>query len=198
MSTLFAAGKRSLTYWLAGLSGAGKTNLAKAFADAPRAQNQAICVLDGDDLRQGLSNDFGFSTANSKEQCHRTAEMARLLNHNGILAIVALISPTKVGRAIARQIIGASHMREIYLATPLAVCRQRDVNGLYAKAASEPAMLLTGVQSSYEVPDAPDCVIDTSTASINESLSLLISLHNPLISVFTSKLSSPIRTRHFT
>ncbi|MBY0573360.1 MAG: adenylyl-sulfate kinase [Undibacterium sp.] len=166
----------AMTYWLTGLSGAGKTTLAQGFANDLRQQGRAVCVLDGDELRQGLSRDLGFSIADREEQARRVAEIARLLNGNGIIALVALISPTKAGREQARQIIGSSQWREIYVSTPLEICRQRDVKGLYAKARNEPTLQLTGVQSSYQVPEYPDCVIDTSQATLEMSLERLRNL----------------------
>ena len=96
------------TYWLTGLSGAGKTTLAQALAQHLHALGQAVCVLDGDELRAGLCRDLSFSAADREENMRRTAEMARLLNGQGITVIVALISPSASGRAAARQTIGGS------------------------------------------------------------------------------------------
>ncbi len=163
-----------MTWWLTGLSGAGKSTLAQALASRLRATQHAVCVLDGDELRLGLSKDLGFSAEDREEQCRRVAEIVKTLNANGIFAIVALISPTQTSRSKARQIIGHEWMREVYVSTPLAVCQQRDVKGLYAKARQEVGMQLTGVQAPYEAPNDPDLVIDTAAINIEQGLEMLL------------------------
>ncbi len=157
---------KNKTYWLTGLSGAGKTTLALAVAQHLRTQGQAVCVLDGDALRAGLCRDLGFSAADREENMRRTAELARLLNSQGITVIAALISPTIAGRAAARQTIGAAQFIEVYVNTPLAVCQQRDARGLYAKARQDSSFALTGIAAPYEAPESPDFAIDTSTTEL--------------------------------
>lgn len=157
---------RSLTWWLTGLSGAGKTTLAEALASHLRSQGFAVCILDGDELRKGLSKDLGFSFADREEQSRRAAELARLLNANGILTIVSLVSPSAQGRAVARQIIGNGNFIESYVSTPLHVCQQRDPKGLYAKAKLDPALQMTGVSAPYEAPVAAECIIDTNQTEL--------------------------------
>ena len=165
---------QTMTWWLTGLSGAGKSTLAQALASTLRQSQQAVCVLDGDELRSGLSRDLGFSAEDREEQCRRVAEIAKTLNANGIFAIVALISPTQKSRTQARQIIGDQNMLEVYVSTPLDICQQRDVKGLYAKARRETSMQLTGVQAPYEVPTDPDLVIDTVQVSLDEGVQALL------------------------
>jgi adenylylsulfate kinase len=157
---------QSLTWWLTGLSGAGKTTLADALASHLRSQGFAVCILDGDELRKGLSNDLGFSFTDREEQSRRAAELASLLNSNGIMAIVSLVSPSERGRALAREIIGNSHFIESYISTPLHVCQQRDPKGLYAKAKLDPALQMTGVSAPYEAPVAAECIIDTNQTEL--------------------------------
>ena len=156
----------TLTWWLTGLSGAGKTTLAEALASNLRSQGYPDCILDGDELRKGLSNDLGFSFADIEEQSRRAAELARLLNSNGTMAIVPLVSPSARGRAAARQIIGNRHFIESYISTPLHVCQQRHPKGLYAKAKLDPAIQMTGVSAPYEAPVAAECIIDTSQTEL--------------------------------
>lgn len=165
---------KKITWWFTGLSGAGKTTLAEALAMSLREANHAVCVLDGDALRKGLSSDLGFSAHDREEQSRRVAEIARTLNENGILVIAALISPTVSGRNKAREIIGRDNMREIHISTPLEICRQRDVKGLYEKARKEGEIQLTGIKAPYEIPTAPDLVIDTTLTSVEQAVRQLI------------------------
>ncbi|MBC3832225.1 adenylyl-sulfate kinase [Undibacterium amnicola] len=166
---------RTKTWWMTGLSGAGKTTLAQAFATQLRELEHPVCVLDGDELRRGLSRDLGFSAEDREEQCRRVAELAKTLNANGILVIAALISPTASSRNQARAIIGSDQMCEVYVSTPLHVCQQRDVKGLYAKARVESGIQLTGVQSPYEIPCSPDIVINTDQTSLEQAVHFLLS-----------------------
>lgn len=163
-----------LTWWLTGLPAAGKTTLAEALASALQADGRPACVLDGDELRHGLCRDLGFSDVDRAENMRRVAEVAALLNRVGMHAIVALVSPTRDGRDTARGIVGAQRFIEVHVATPLAVCRQRDPKGLYARAAHDQTLGLTGVQAPYEPPLSPELVIDTSRQPVGEAVALLI------------------------
>lgn len=163
----------ALTWWFSGLPGAGKTTLAQALAQALRARGQAVCVLDGDTLRRGLSSDLGFSTQDRQEQGRRTAEVARVLNANQIHAIVALVSPTRQARQTARDIVGHGRFIEVFVSTPLAVCQQRDPKRLYRRAANHELLDLTGVQAPYEAPSAAEFTIDTSQTSVAQAIALL-------------------------
>lgn len=161
------------TWWFTGLPGAGKTTLAQAWAQVLRSTGRAACVLDGDVLRSGLSSDLGFSPADRQEQARRTAEVGRILNANGICALVALVSPSRNGREIARNILGRDRFVEVFVSTPLATCRARDPKGLYLRAANDAALGLTGAQSPYEPPLQPAITIDTSVTSIADALAQL-------------------------
>lgn len=161
------------TWWFTGLPGAGKTTLAQAWAAHLQQQQCSVVVLDGDELRKGLTRDLGFSDADRAENMRRVAEVAKLFNLAGTHALVALVSPTVQGRCAARQIIGPEHFIEVFVSTPLAICQQRDPKGLYARAASQEQFGLTGVQSPYEQPDNPNLSIDTSQTSIDEALAML-------------------------
>ena len=163
------------TWWLSGLPGAGKTTLAIALAERLRAHALPVCILDGDELRKGLSRDLGFSPADREEQSRRTAEMARLLNINGIYAVVALVSPTMSSRSLAREIVGTARFIETHVATPLHICQQRDPKGWYARAKNNPALQLTGVSAPYEVPVSPECVIDTDQVAVTDAINQLFS-----------------------
>lgn len=167
----------SLCWWLTGLPGAGKTTLATALVAALQQRGEPACLLDGDEIRLGLCRDLGFSPEARHENMRRVAEMACLLNKSGIHAVVALVSPTIDGRALARGIIGEARFLEVHVATPLEVCQARDPKGLYAKARINPAMGMTGVQAGYEAPIAPALSISTQDAHLPDLLAQLLALH---------------------
>lgn len=165
---------KNLTWWLTGQPGAGKTTLANALAGRLRAQDLAVCVLDGDEIRKGLSVDLGFGPIARRENIRRVAEMARLLNNSGVHAIAALVSPTRDDRAMACQIIGQARYIEVHIATPPSVCEQRDPKGMYAAARRGAIADFTGVSAPYEVPEKPDLVIDTTRLDITAAVDRLI------------------------
>lgn len=160
----------AFTWWFTGLPGAGKTTLANNWAGYLKANDRFAIVLDGDDLRSGLSSDLGFSEADRAENMRRVAEVARMLNRQKIDAVVALVSPIIAGRASAREIIRAPNFIEVYVSTPLSICKQRDPKGLYRRAASNEQFQLTGVQSPYEPPVDAELVIDTSQIELPEAI----------------------------
>ena len=164
------------TCWLTGLPAAGKTTLAVETGVALRQHGLAVCLLDGDELRAGLCRDLGFSPADRAENMRRVAEMARLLNDQGVWVLVALVSPSVVGRETARRIIGAGRFVEVHVATPLAVCQSRDPKGLYALAKTYPDLALTGVQAPYEPPLQPDLIIHTETSATEISVQAMTAL----------------------
>lgn len=164
----------AITWWLTGLPGAGKTTLAQALAASLRAQGEAVCILDGDELRAGLCQDLGFDEASRAENVRRASELARLLNVNAVHAVVAMVSPAAAARAAAYVTIGAERCREIHVSTPLQVCELRDPKGLYARARANSLAQMTGVQAPYEPPESPALRIDTSTVGLNEAVQLLL------------------------
>lgn len=155
-----------LTWWLTGLPAAGKSTLAQALKLRLMDDDLPSCVLDGDVIRLGLSSDLDFSPQGRTEQIRRTAEVAKLLNDQGIWVAVALVSPIKAARAMAKNIIGKHRFVEVHVATSLDVCAARDPKGLYAKARQDSTLGLTGPQSAFEVPDAPDVVIDAGQLTV--------------------------------
>ena len=133
-------------------------------------------LLDGDNLRYGLNSNIGFSSDDRSENIRRVAEVARLMNDAGLIVLAAFISPFKMDREIARQIIGKDCFREVYVSTPLEVCESRDSKGLYTKVRSGVIMEFTGISSPYDVPDNPALEINTSRLTIQDALLSLTNL----------------------
>ncbi|NBV16686.1 adenylyl-sulfate kinase [Janthinobacterium sp.] len=158
------------TVWLTGLSGAGKTSIALALAQALKAQGRAVTVLDGDQLRHGLNRDLGFTPADRHENIRRTAEVARLMNNAGLTVIAAFISPYRSDRATAAAIVGAGNFIEVHVSTPLAVCEARDVKGLYAQARAGRLAQFTGISAPYEAPLDAALTLDTGTLALDEAV----------------------------
>ncbi|WP_085577630.1 MULTISPECIES: adenylyl-sulfate kinase [unclassified Pseudomonas] len=166
--------QRPLTLWFTGLSGAGKSTLAFALEKLLVDSGRPAFVLDGDNVRHGLCKGLGFSTEDRSENIRRIAEVARLMNEAGLIAIVACISPCRLQREQAREIIGNERFLEIYLNTPLSVCEGLDPKGLYRKARAGLIPDFTGVSATYEAPEAPALMLDASEKSISVCLSEIL------------------------
>jgi adenylylsulfate kinase len=168
------------TLWLTGLSGAGKSTLAGALQQHLGRRGRACSVLDGDRLRTGLNQDLGFSPQDRRENIRRIAEVARLMNDAGLMAIAAVISPYRDDRDMARRIVGEAAFVEVHVSTPLAVCEQRDPKGLYKRARNGTLPGFTGVSAPYEPPPRPALVLDTSRLDVPGCVeALLRALHRP-------------------
>jgi bifunctional enzyme CysN/CysC len=148
------------TVWITGLSGSGKTTLAEAVRRELSGHGRPSCVLDGDELRSGLSSDLGLSRQDRAEQARRAAHVARLISRAGIIAIVALVSPYAEDRALARATHEGLEFLEVWVDTPISLCEQRDPKGLYRRSRSGELAGLTGVDSPYEPPTAPDVTVN--------------------------------------
>ena len=163
--------------WFTGLSGSGKSTLANALEVALHAQGKHTYLLDGDNLRQGLNRDLGFTDADRVENIRRIAEVGKLMMDAGLVVMTAFISPFRQERELARELIGPEYFTEVYVSTPLAVCEQRDAKGLYKKARSGQLPNMSGIGSPYEPPLAPQVTVDGSNFSIEECVHrLLLSL----------------------
>ncbi len=160
-------GQEPLTIWFTGLSGSGKSSLANFLEERLFAMGKHTMLLDGDNIRSGMNRDLGFGESDRVENIRRIAEIAKLLNDAGIIVLVAFISPFERDRKNARDIVGDC-FREIYVSTPLEVCEERDINGLYKKARAGGIDDFTGISSPYEVPENPDIVIDTTDRSVED------------------------------
>jgi adenylylsulfate kinase len=158
--------------WLTGLPSAGKTTIAKELVPRLRGRGWAVELLDGDEVRQGLSHDLGFDRASRETHARRVTYVAKILARTGAIPIVALISPYATSRARARAEIG--RFVEVYVNTPIALCQQRDVKGLYKKALAGEIKEMTGVDDPYEPPEHPDIVIDAVSLSPAQSAELIL------------------------
>jgi bifunctional enzyme CysN/CysC len=169
-----AFGHKAVTVWCTGLSGSGKSTIAKALEDKLFQDKRPVYRLDGDNLRFGLNNNLGFSKDDRRENIRRAAEVAKLFNDAGITVICSLISPMAIDRARAKEIIGADSFIEVFLSTPLAECEKRDPHGLYRKARAGEIEGFTGISSPYEAPESADIEIDTSVCSVEVAVELLV------------------------
>ncbi len=166
--------QKGFVIWFSGLSGSGKTTIARAIESALHARAKLCVVLDGDNIRGGISNNLGFSDDDRAENIRRVAETSKLFNNVGVISINCLISPTKVNRQAARVIIGSDKFVEIYLNTSLEVCESRDVKGLYQKARAGEIKQFTGIDSEYEVPENPAITLDTGKMDITTCVEKII------------------------
>jgi adenylylsulfate kinase len=165
-----------LTIWFTGLSGAGKTTLADAVSARIRAQGRLVEILDGDVVRQNLSAGLGFSKEDRDTNIRRVAFVAELLTRNGVVVIVAAISPYRAVREEARQRIG--NFLEVYVRCPLDELVRRDVKGLYRRAIAGEIGNFTGVSDPYEEPEDPDVLVDTSELSVEDAVAHVLDSAN--------------------
>ena len=162
--------QRPATVWLTGLSGAGKSTIAFELERRLIAAGHPAFVLDGDNVRHGLSRDLGFSHGDRTENIRRVAEVAKLFNDAGMIVISAFISPYRQDRATARAIIGAARFVETHLCAAIEVCEQRDPKGLYKKARAGAIGEFTGVTAPYETPQGAELTIDTGRLTLDASI----------------------------
>ena len=162
------------TFWLCGLSGAGKSTLAASLTASLRSQGIAVLELDGDALRAGVSQGLGFSAEDRLENLRRAACIAKIGAHSGLCTIASFITPLEVHRQLVRQVVGADHVYLVYMDASYAVCRQRDVKGLYARAASGHVPHFTGLTDSFEPPAHADLVLHTGGETAEQSAAKLL------------------------
>lgn len=169
-------GQRGAVLWFTGLSGAGKTTVARALEEALLKAGRLSFVLDADVVRTGLNADLGYDAASRSENVRRLGELAKVLAEAGSIVLVASIAPFAADRARIRERIGSERFLEIHVATALEVCQARDPKGLYARSASGELKGMTGIDSPYEVPSAPDLAIDTASTPLPEAVARLLEL----------------------
>jgi len=169
-----ASPERGQTIWLTGLSGAGKSTIASALAEALRGKGTAVEWLDGDQLRKRLGSGLGFSRADRFENIARAVYLADMLNRHGVTVIASLISPYREMRQYARQALPG--FVEVYVDCPLEECERRDVKGLYAKARRGEIASFTGISDPYESPEFPELVLKTAELTVSECVEALLGL----------------------
>jgi adenylylsulfate kinase len=168
---------KGLVIWLTGLSGAGKTTLARSISNHLKAAGLRVELLDGDEMRENLSRGLGFSKEDRETNIRRIGFVARLLARNGVAVLGAAISPYQQSRDDVRNAIEADDIRfvEVFVRCPLNELIQRDVKGLYAKALTGEIKHFTGISDPYEEPLSPEIIVDSSEESIEESASKVLS-----------------------
>lgn len=167
--------------WMTGLSGAGKTTLARHLDEELFKLGYLSQILDGDNIRSGINNNLSFSDEDRHENIRRIAEVSKLFLNCGIIAINSFISPTYDIRHLAKDIIGKENFIEVFVNAPLEICEQRDIKGLYAKARRGEIPDFTGINAPYEEPRNFDIEIRTDLLSISESLQKLLDFIIPKI-----------------
>ncbi len=160
--------------WFTGLSASGKSTLAGALEEILTRQGYHTYLLDGDNVRHGLCRDLGFSEADRKENIRRVGEVARLMADAGLIVLAAFISPFRADRQTVRDILPPGQFVEVFVDTPLEVCRQRDPKGLYRRADRGELRQFTGIDSPYEYPLAPELHMDAGGRSVAECLNQLL------------------------
>ncbi len=176
-------GQHGLTIWFTGLSGSGKSTVAIALEQELSALGYLSRILDGDNVRSGITSDLGFSEADRRENIRRIAEVCKLFTDTGIITLAAFVSPTSALRKLAREIVGKECFFEIYVSTPLEECERRDVKGLYAKARSGAIPEFTGITAPFEEPEHPELRLDTTHLSVEECVRRIVRAITPIISI---------------
>lgn len=169
-------GQKGMMIWFTGLSGSGKSTIALSLERELDKRGILCRILDGDNIRSGINRNLGFSEEDRVENIRRIAEVGKLFVDTGIVTIAAFISPTNQLREMAAGIIGKDDFREIYVSTPLSVCEQRDVKGLYARARRGEIKDFTGVSAPFEAPEHPALSLDTSKLSLEEAVNQVLQL----------------------
>ena|ERR1051326_3347366 len=178
-----------LTIWFTGLSSSGKTTLSRAVYEHLQARYQRVELLDGDDMRQHLCRDLGFSKPDRDENIRRIGFVAELLTRNGVIVVVAAISPYRAARDEIRKRLG--NFIEVYVNAPLATCEKRDVKGLYRKARSGEIVGFTGIDDPYEPPASPEVECHTDREPVFESVEKVLRAIEPSLAALDISRGQP-------
>ncbi len=162
--------QKAKTLWFTGLSGSGKSTIATGLEKKLFEGGFFIQILDGDNIRSGINNNLSFTEEDRIENIRRISEVSKLFVHAGVITLNSFVSPTKSIRAMAKDIIGSEDFIEIFVNTPLEICEQRDVKGLYKKARAGEIKNFTGIDAPFEAPEQPDVEVKTDGKTIEESV----------------------------
>jgi adenylyl-sulfate kinase len=166
--------QKPVTVWFTGLSGSGKSTLANALEGELFKAGAHSYLLDGDNIRFGLSKDLGFTDADRVENIRRIGEVSKLFVDAGLIVLTAFISPFRADRDMVRKLLPEGEFLEVFVRAPLDVCEQRDPKGMYKKARAGQIKHFTGIDSPYEEPANPEFVIDTDKSSIQQGVGQLM------------------------
>jgi adenylylsulfate kinase len=158
--------QHAIVVWMTGLSGAGKTTIASNIAKQLNKLGYLTQILDGDNIRTGINNNLGFSEEDRYENIRRISEVSKLFLDCGIVCINSFISPTNEIRNMAKEIIGEDNLFEVFVDSPIEVCEQRDIKGLYKKARAGKIKNFTGIDSPFEIPSNPSLVLNTADKNV--------------------------------
>jgi len=170
--------------WFTGLSGSGKSTLANGLEKALHERGLRTYILDGDNIRQGLNSDLGFSAEDRIENIRRVAEVSRIMLDAGLIVMTAFITPFREDRKMAKELIGEKSFVEVFVNTPLSICEARDVKGLYKRARTGEISNMTGISSPYEVPTSPDIQVQGYDISEQNAVTTLIDYLDSKLSGF--------------
>ena len=173
--------QKAKVLWMTGLSGSGKTTLAQGLEKRLFQDGFLTQILDGDNIRAGINSNLGFSDEDRTENIRRISEISKLFCDCGIITINCFVSPTISIREQAKSIIGEADFVEIFVNTPIEICEERDVKGLYAKARKGEIQDFTGVNAPFEAPTDPNIELNTDGSSIEESVGELYELIKPML-----------------
>ena len=177
--------QKSKVIWMTGLSGSGKTTIAKSLEKILHKEGYLSKLIDGDNIRAGINNNLGFSNEDRTENIRRIAEVSKLFLNCGVITINCFVSPTREIREMAKNIIGEDDFLEVFVNTPLETCEERDTKGLYQKARAGVISDFTGISAPFEEPENPFYSIETTTYTPEACANLLWEKIKPLISIQT-------------
>lgn len=173
--------QKAVVIWFTGLSGSGKTTIAIGLEKALNSKGILTQVLDGDNIRAGINNNLGFSNEDRKENIRRIAEVSKLFLNCGVVTINCFVSPTHEIRQQAKEIIGENDFLEVFINTPIEICEQRDVKGLYKKARAGEIKDFTGINAPFEAPINPFLDVKTQDKTVEQSVNEILNKVLPII-----------------
>jgi len=168
-------GQMGVTIWFTGLSGSGKSTVARQVEKILTERGHLVYVLDGDNIRHGLNKNLGFSPEDREENIRRIGEVAHLFTDAGIITLTAFISPYRKDRDLARALAKEGEFIEVYVDCPIEVCEERDTKGLFKKARAGIIKEFTGISAPYEPPEHPEVSLNTANQTLDESANIVIS-----------------------